>query len=189
MDRKIVEQFKVKYESLAGVVHLVADVSEVSGVVCAILKDIKASRIALGELSYGLAGALTENCENEGIDVLKPSYKTSELPQSIEQANAGITMAAFAIAETGTLVEFTLNDSSRLISSLPRVHIGLVRAQDLVETLNEAAAPIRDFYTQNQKDAVVTFISGPSRTGDIEMRLTLGVHGPETSHVIVIHSS
>jgi L-lactate dehydrogenase complex protein LldG len=95
-------------------------------------------------------------------------------------------MAAFAIAETGTLVEFTTNDATRLVSTLPRVHIGVCRADAIVETLKDAAVLMRDFYTENPKGAVVTFISGPSRTGDIEMRLTLGVHGPEVAHAVVL---
>ena len=60
------------------------------------------------------------------------------------------------------------------------------RAADLVATLRDAAGRVRTFYQQNPKHATVTFISGPSRTGDIEMRLTLGVHGPETTHAVVI---
>jgi len=75
----------------------------------------------------------------------------------------------------------------RLVTSLPLVHISLVRALDLVATLKEAAAPIRDFYNENPLNATVSFISGPSRTADIEMRLILGVHGPAETHVIIVN--
>ena len=50
----------------------------------------------------------------------------------------------------------------------------------------DAAARLRTFFDQNPTNATVSFISGPSRTGDIHMRLTLGVHGPETTHAVVV---
>jgi L-lactate dehydrogenase complex protein LldG len=61
------------------------------------------------------------------------------------------------------------------------------QASDVIETLNEAAAPIRNFYEENPLNATVSFISGPSRTADIEMRLILGVHGPAETHAIIVN--
>ncbi len=118
--------------------------------------------------------------------MIEPPYSNADLPGAIDAAQAGVSRAEFAIAETGTLVEFATDDALRLVSTLPRLHVGLVRAADLVATLREAAGRVRTFYQQNPKQATVTFISGPSRTADIEMRLTLGVHGPETAHAVVI---
>ena len=186
MGEQRVRQFKDKYETLAGIVHLVADTRQAVQVVATILKEIGAGRIAMGEMPEELQQAIETQCERDGIGVLKPPFQRAQLPQAIDQAAAGISMAAFAIAETGTLVEFTTNDATRLVSTLPRVHIGVCRAEDIVETLKDSAAPLRDFYMENPEDAVVTFISGPSRTGDIEMRLTLGVHGPEVAHAVVL---
>jgi L-lactate dehydrogenase complex protein LldG len=56
-----------------------------------------------------------------------------------------------------------------------------------VENLMDAAAPIRKFYNENPGNATASFISGPSRTADIEMRLILGVHGPAETHAVIIH--
>jgi L-lactate dehydrogenase complex protein LldG len=83
-------------------------------------------------------------------------------------------------------VEFATDDALRLVSALPRIHVGIFRAYDLLATHKEAAAPIREFFIENTQNATATFISGPSRTGDIEMRLTLGVHGPEVAHAVVL---
>jgi len=186
MHEQIVKQFKIKYEALDGIVHLVADSNEAIKVVASILNEAAAELIAIGELPEELLYAIAAQCERDEIEILKPPFKNSELLRAIDKAEVGISKAAFAIAETGTIVEFTTNDALRLVSSLPGIHIAIIKAEEIVEKLKEATTPIRDFYAQNPENGVVTFISGPSRTADIEMRLTLGVHGPETSHVIVL---
>lgn len=186
MDGSVLTQFQQKYESLAGVVHLVAGVEEAADVVAALLGEAKARRVALGAFSEPLREALAERCAALGLAVVQPPYASADLPGAIDAAQAGVSPAEFAIAETGTLVEFATDDALRLVSTLPRVHVGILRAADLVATLRDAVGRVRTFFEQQPKHAAVSFISGPSRTGDIEMRLTLGVHGPETTHAVVI---
>ena len=84
-------------------------------------------------------------------------------------------------------MEFAVDDANRLVSVLPLVHIGLFRAADIVENLTDAADPIRNFYIENARNATVSFISGPSRTADIEMRLIHGVHGPAETHTVIVN--
>ncbi len=181
-----IQRFKQKYEALAGIVHLAASTDEAADIVASILRETDARRVAIGELTGGLQEAVEAWCEGAGVAVLKPPFQHAELPHKIDTAQVGVSMAAFAIAETGTLVEFATDDAFRLVSTLPGVHVGLFRAEDLVETLKEAAPRIRDFYEANPHNATATFISGPSRTADIEMRLTLGVHGPAVAHAVVV---
>jgi L-lactate dehydrogenase complex protein LldG len=186
MDESVLTQFKQKYESLAGVVHLVSGVEEAAKAVAVIVSEAKAGRVAFGEFPETLREVLEQSCATLRSEVVQPPYRSADLPGAIDAAQVGISPAEFAIAETGTLVEFATDDALRLVSSLPRVHVGVVRAADLVATLRNAAGRMRTFYEQNPKHATVTFISGPSRTADIEMRLTLGVHGPESAHAVVI---
>ena len=178
--------FVKQYESLEGIVHVVADSKEAVEAVASILGGTGAKQIALGELPEGLMDAIAARCRNDKIEILKPPFRKSGLAHSIDRASAGISLADFAIAETGTIVEFTTNDALRLVSSLPETHIGIVKAEDIIDRLMDAAGPISDFYARNQDNGVVTFISGPSRSADIEMRLILGVHGPRASHAIVV---
>jgi L-lactate dehydrogenase complex protein LldG len=189
MDEKFVQQFRQKYETLAGSVHLVASATEAADKVFSILTEAAAQRVALGDLPQDFRHPLLQRCEQSGLDVLMRPFNSSELPQALDSVQAGVTWAAFAIAETGSLVEFTTDDAVRLVSALPRVHVGVFRTTDLLETLAEAAPRIRDFYAQNPRNANISFISGPSRTGDIEMRLTLGVHGPAETHAVIITSN
>jgi L-lactate dehydrogenase complex protein LldG len=186
MPRPAIQQFTAQYEAQAGKVHLTTGITEVTAAMASILRETTAQRVALAGLPVEIESAIEYYCSTEGITVLKPPFARTSIPQLIDSAQVGISMATFGIASTGTLVEVATDDTFRLISTLPRVHVGLVRAADLVETLAEAAPLIRHFFTQHAQNCVVTFISGPSRSGDIEMRLTLGVHGPEVAHAIVL---
>jgi len=91
----------------------------------------------------------------------------------------GVTCAQHAIAETGTLVLRSRDERHRLISLVPDVHIAILRAEDVLPDLRAALLAVKD-------DPAATFITGPSRTGDIELTLVVGVHGPKELHVILI---
>ncbi len=186
MIEDLIQRFTTKYEVLHGIAHVAADAAEAADIAASIVKEVEGQRVALGDLPDNLMQIFEDRCREGGAEVIKPPYNRSDLPVLIDSAHVGISWTSFAIAETGTLVEANTDDSLRLVSLLPRVHVGLLMAEDLVDTLPEAAPRLRNFFSSNSRNAVVTFISGPSRTGDIEMRLTLGVHGPEVSHAIVI---
>ena len=187
MNDNIVSQFQKKHESLAGIVHLVSGLNEAADRVFSILQEKKTEKVALSELPEDFGQILEQKITEDGLDLLKPTFNNADLPNAFDTIQVGISWAAFAIAETGAIVEFATDDSMRLVTALPLVHISLLRASDLVVTLKEAATPIRNFYEENSLNATVSFISGPSRTADIEMRLILGVHGPAETHVIIVN--
>ena len=101
---------------------------------------------------------------------------------NIFDIDVGITTAQAAIAETGTLVLDSSRERNRLVSLVPPVHIAIVDASSIFQTLGEALAFI---HQDGNISPAVTFITGPSRTADIELTLTIGVHGPQELHVIV----
>ncbi|MBT8369244.1 MAG: lactate utilization protein [Deltaproteobacteria bacterium] len=187
MNQKIVGQFQKKHESLVGIVHLVSGMSEAVEEAVSLLQLKEAEKVALSELPEEFSHILEQKCAENGMELLKPPFRNADLPQAFDSVQAGISWAAFAIAETGAIVEFTTDDSLRLVTALPLVHISILRASDLISTLKEAAAPIRNFFKDNSLNANVSFISGPSRTADIEMRLILGVHGPAETHAIIVN--
>jgi L-lactate dehydrogenase complex protein LldG len=103
------------------------------------------------------------------------------LREACRTAACGITSADFGLAETGTLVMIASPQEARLISLLPPVHIAVLPVKRLLTGLDE-------LYSLQPKPAAVTssmvFITGPSRSADIEMILVRGVHGPRIVHVI-----
>jgi L-lactate dehydrogenase complex protein LldG len=97
-------------------------------------------------------------------------------------AGLGVTGCHAAIAETGSLVVLSGPGIPRAASLLPPVHLCLVRRADMFATMGE-------FFRERAGDIAAssccTFITGPSRTADIELTLTLGVHGPGRVMVVV----
>jgi L-lactate dehydrogenase complex protein LldG len=100
--------------------------------------------------------------------------------------DVGITTAQAAIAETGTLVLESAAERHRLVSLVPPVHIAIIAASRIAASLGEALALLRE---GKDLSPAVTFITGPSRTADIELTLTIGVHGPQELYVIVVAES
>jgi len=98
----------------------------------------------------------------------------------------GITGAFCAIAETGTLVMLTGADTPTATTLLPDTHIAVVRAERIVAGMEEAIALIRR--ERGALTRAVNFISGPSRTGDIEQTIVLGAHGPYRVHILVLQT-
>lgn len=102
--------------------------------------------------------------------------------RDIFQYDVGITTAQAAIAETGTLVLDAARERHRFASLVPPVHVAIVDAGSIFQSLAEALAFI---HKDNQISPAVTFVTGPSRTADIELTLAIGVHGPQQLYVIV----
>lgn len=96
--------------------------------------------------------------------------------------DVGISTAQAAIADTGTLILDSACERHRLVSLVPSVHVAIVDATSIFQTLGEALAFV---HQDNDISPAVTFISGPSRTADIELTLAIGVHGPQELYVIV----
>lgn len=104
---------------------------------------------------------------------------------AILACDVGITSCDRAIAETGSLMMCSAAGHERVASLTPPVHIAIVERAQIVPDLIDAFA----WLTGNGMDQLpsnVTFITGPSKTGDIELQLTTGVHGPGKWRVMVI---
>lgn len=98
------------------------------------------------------------------------------------EAEAGITGAAFAVAESGTLIIAHNADSPRLVSLAPPIHIAAVKIENLVPVYEPAAEAIY----KASKPSQITFITGPSMTADIQATPFKGMHGPKRLIVFLI---
>jgi L-lactate dehydrogenase complex protein LldG len=102
----------------------------------------------------------------------------------IEKAEGVITACFCGVADSGTIVlHHSATEGRRVITLLPDWHLCIVRASQIVETLPEY------FDRCNQPPPLVTWISGPSATADIEMTRIKGVHGPRFLNVIVVNDT
>jgi L-lactate dehydrogenase complex protein LldG len=86
------------------------------------------------------------------------------------------------------MLELVYDDSAKLASSLPIVHVSLLESSSILPGLAEAMPLIGKIVRESppERKPVITFISGPSKTGDIEMRLLYGVHGPHSVHAVIL---
>lgn len=94
---------------------------------------------------------------------------------------AGIQSVECAIAETGTIVQTSRDGKTLLPGLLPDVHVALLSRSSFVDRLEDALALFSEDPPRN-----ISFISGPSRSGDIEQTLTLGAHGPKAVIAVLV---
>ena len=98
----------------------------------------------------------------------------------------GVSHAAGGIAETGTLALFSGKENPTTLNFLPDYHIVVVDAADIGGDLESVLRLVRARYGKGEMPRTLNFITGPSRSGDIEQKLLLGAHGPRALHVIVV---
>ena len=122
--------------------------------------------------------ALASALADAGHEVVRPSDATFR--ERLPVAALGITRCTAAIADTGTLLLVFDGAHPRSTSLVPRVHLAIVNESDLVASLPDAFARM-----PSPPPSAMTFVTGPSRSADIEQLLTLGVHGPAEVHVVL----
>jgi L-lactate dehydrogenase complex protein LldG len=93
----------------------------------------------------------------------------------------GISQLDWAMASTGSLIQDAAPVERRLVSTLPPIHIAIVETNRLVPDMPAVFKKIGP-----QQTNYISFITGPSRTADIERVLTIGVHGPEKLIIVFV---
>lgn len=177
------DDFIAEVESLSGCVIRVTSAAEAAQAVVALCRERGWERVLAWDWDQIGCEGLPEALAQAGIDVLHDGQ-----PSDLADLPVGLTGADAALADTGTLVLRHGPGRSPLASLLPPVHVALLDARRLFpdmpsyfETL--AAGGGAAGYIAGISNLV--FVSGPSRTADIEQTLTLGVHGPRELIVIV----
>ncbi|MCC7446753.1 MAG: lactate utilization protein [Anaerolineae bacterium] len=179
----LVGRFRAELERLTGKVHEPATDQEAISVVLDILGDDSAV-VAWDKLPLpGLTDALTAKNIRIVVPHARGDQRVSELTNA-EPVRVGITGADAGFAATGTLALVTEEGQGRIPSLLPPVHVALLQRARLFPRLE-------DWFSIEGRDALarsnsIALVTGPSRTGDIEMKLILGVHGPGVIHVVIL---
>lgn len=190
------ERFREEFERVAGVFHRVATLDEVPGVIRRIAQERHATRVlswhpeALGlDLRRSLGGAglvVTVAPEGEPDAGAREHHR-----EAAARAEIGVTGADWALAETGTLVLVSGRGRPRSTSLLPATHVAVFGRDKLVESLEQVGMMLEALHAdpaRTMSGAVINFITGPSRTADIELTLTRGVHGPKDVHAVFVET-
>ena len=173
-------------------VHRVSGAEAAIGQVDSIIAEAEATRIVRSGQPVFDAVPLDTALEWRGIEVVPvvsgESSGREELREQMRRADVGVTGTDYALAETGSLVILPRQGLSRLVSLVPPVHIALVRPEEVLESLHDLFLLRRLEYKVNggEMGSYLNFITGPSRTADIEMTIVQGVHGPRTVHMILV---
>jgi L-lactate dehydrogenase complex protein LldG len=135
--------------------------------------------LAAPDLCDEHAARLADLCAERSIELVRDG-----LARRLGGVDLGLTMAGHGIAETGTIVMDCRSREVRLASMIAEVHVAVLPASRIVAT----AGDLREIIATDlaSPPAWLAFVSGPSRTADIERVLALGVHGPLELHVVLL---
>lgn len=195
--REMLEQFRTEFERVGGVLHRVGTADEVPGVIERLARERRAQRvIAWHPDAMGTDWSAPLRAAGVPLDPMPPGEMGEEsarpaLRRRITDAEIGLTGADLAVAETGSLVLISGAGRPRSTSLLPPCHIAVFGRSALVESLAQAGVFLEAWHGDAApawKGGAINVITGPSRTADIELTLTRGVHGPKELHAIFVDS-
>jgi L-lactate utilization protein LutC len=172
-----VERFKQALEAVAGRCFVVRDEAGAAEVMRQIAGQRECSRVAVSDSP--LAGRVVD------LAALPAEVLENPAVENLFDCDLGVTGAQWGVAETGTLVLESDAERHRLASLVPPAHVAVVEAGRVRQTLGEVLRAINE-RGEGGLSRAITFITGPSRTSDIELTLAIGVHGPAELYVIVI---
>ncbi len=165
----LVTTFCRQAETMGASVLRVTGPQELAGQVVASLRPL-GNRVALAASILAETAGLAAALEQAGFQVERDG------PEFARQADSGIVEFDLGIAETGTLVHDATDLKTRLASMLPLTCLALLPVERLVANVAEVFTL---YASRDPWPGYLAFVTGPSRTADIERSLTIGVHGPE----------
>lgn len=172
------EEFAMRAQNVAAKVFRVKTAVEAQSVIVDIIKNSQAKKVvATNEVlsSSGLRNTLT----SMNVELYTSQ---SDIRTHADTSDVGIAGVEFGIAETGSVCEDGFAIEQRLITTLPPISIVIMHSGNVVPTIAAAFETISKVFNRGY----LSFITGPSRTSDIERVLTIGVHGPSQLVIIAI---
>jgi L-lactate dehydrogenase complex protein LldG len=192
---KLVDHFEAELRAVAGTPHRASSAIQFRQILLEILGDPQAAPIVLSRNPLLAAMRLAGTLGAMGFSVVQWPGSAAVSPddwaafrRQCFSAPAGITGVDFALAESGTLILTSETEGSQLVSLAPPIHIALYTRAQVVESLEEVLAqqPRQPDASREPAGRSVVFITGSSRTADIEQISVRGVHGPLQMHAILL---
>ena len=176
----LVELFKERAVEADAEVYQPHDMREAEKIILDILKQAVAERVAVA-YDESLEDLIV-SLQNNGFQVMVVGENNPSV-EELAHADAGVFLADYGIADTGTVVVKAESENKRLVSVLPITCIALLKGDKIVKGLTNMANIINHALEQRGS---VSFITGPSKTGDIELKMVRGVHGPHRFIVVIV---
>lgn len=171
-------QFTEELRKISGNAEFIGNEEAIKDFILSLILERSFNSFAIWESDLLQRLNLRAVLEDKGLKTVAPNNK-----EEMGKADIGITEADFAIADSGTLVLFADERQPRSVSLIPPVHVAILKSTRIVANIHELFAHLTNSVAEmasiNDLSSCMTFITGPSRTADIELNLTLGVHGPK----------
>jgi L-lactate dehydrogenase complex protein LldG len=188
------QRFQREFERVGGVLHRAASVHDVPGIVARLARERNAEDVLTwhpAALGFDpVAGLISERLVTHVMpETLPDAAERRALRDTIASTLLGLTGVDVAVAETGTMILRSGPGRPRSTSLLPACHVAVFDRTALVESLAQVGVLLEAWHDDvraSAPGAVINFITGPSRTADIELTLTRGVHGPKEVHAIFV---
>lgn len=180
-----VERFRQEWEAAGGQFHMVPDAAAAARAVLEIVRAATPRRLLLGSGPVLDALNLSEALASLGTEIVRVTDLRAADRGTLFAADVGISGVAALVAETGSLVVESGPAEPRSLTLLPPIHVAVADREQLLADLFDLFAPGR-WSERKDLPSALTLITGPSKTGDIELKLVTGVHGPGTVHVVLI---
>ncbi len=179
----LVTEFSQKLESLSGNVKVIKNKRNLNKAVSDIFLSTNSNNF-IGWDCVELSSVYSR-LEKLGYKFIKSNSKSQQA-----KCDIGITLADYAISESGTIVLYNDKIQNRNSSLIVPIHIAILKKEKIVKSIFDLIARLSNDYSMldniNELSNCITLITGPSRTADIELNLTLGVHGPKELYVIIM---
>ena len=172
--------FEENAKAASAEIFCVPDETAAAQKVLEIADEVKADMVVAAgtEIDRGISLAC-DKLAQAGKQVFRDKFEVAE---HAPQAGLGLSRAEFGVGETGSVCVDTYSYEARVVGMLPPAHIVLLDRNALVENVTTAFQVMSRVFQKGY----LGFITGPSRTADIERVLSLGVHGPSRFFIVVI---
>jgi len=166
------KEFEENAKAAAAEIYRLPDMSSVKAKIEEIMKDLEVKKtVAVGGDEYPALAKLFDELKADGNEIHTDKF---EIAEEVPTADLGISTAEFCIGETGSLCVDNYSYEARVTSMMPITNLVFVNANYTTKDVDSAFKVISKVF----KKGYMGFVTGPSRTADIERVLSLGVHGP-----------
>ncbi len=180
MDQAMINQlFTEKAGAVQAIVSEIASFDEAAAYAVGLAGKQTYETIAAPGIDFNQQALLESACQAGGLTLLE-----SPLVEHSTRIHAALTAVDWGVAETGTLVLKSASEDIRLATMLAEVHIAVLAESRIVPD-SETIAPHLNDILMEDAPSYTAFITGASRTADIERVLAIGVHGPQELHILI----
>ena len=172
-------EFEMRARAVSGEVFRVPNAAEARETLIRLMDGVGAKKAVVVESPLQEAAGITEALRLQGVTVYT---EPADIAAHAETADIGISGVEFGVAETGSVFQDGGAIATRMVTILPPLHVVFLPSANIVPGITEAF----DIISQSFDRGYVGFITGPSRTADIERVLTIGVHGPSRFAIIAV---